>query len=107
MNETEQTVLKAVEKYVYDRFGSLTSSNVVDFNEDELDRITTTDGYLDFTVENLEIGKCETFEDYTTYYVNATIYFQTDKEPIEGTTDTYECYRYRDGNEWIVDWHSS
>ena len=104
MGETS-LVLEAVKKFAYDRHSTLTKSNVIGFDEEELDRVTTTDGYLDFSIENLEIVERDDEDEGPIWYVSATIYFQTDAEPIEGSTDTYECYKGTD--EWIVDWHSS
>ena len=106
---TDDQVLAAVEKYVYNRHRHLTESNMLaaGFDEEELARISTTGGYIDFTVEGLVIVEREESPDGTVWYVEATIWFQVDDggEEIEGSTDTYECYRC--GDEWCIDWHSS
>lgn len=107
---TDDQVLNAVEEYVYSRFRNLLRSDVDhDFHEDDLDRLATDQhGYLEIIIDDLVIEESQTSEDITTWYVSATLYFGvTDGgDPIEGTTDVYECYRY-DNGQWQVDWHSS
>lgn len=106
---TDDQVLNAVEKYVYTRFGNILRADIErDFDEEDLARMAIDqNGYLEITIDDLVIEESQTSEDVTTWYVSATLYFQvTDGEPIEGTTDIYECYR-SDNGQWEVDWHSS
>lgn len=105
----EDAALAAVTEYVYRRHSDLSASNVIGFDREELDRIELDgDGHLVFTVENVHVDEKETdTEGHTTWYISATLQFQVDDggEPIEGSTDIYECYRC--GDEWCIDWHSS
>ena len=105
---TDDQVLKAVEDYAYRRYHHLTLNNIQqDWDDEELDRISTTDGYLNFTIEDLNIAERKDSADGPTWYVEATLFFLVNDggENIEGSTDTYECYRC--GDEWCIDWHSS
>lgn len=103
---TDKEILEAVEKYVYNRNSDLTTSNIMGIDEEDLERIITTkDGYLQFSVEDMDLERKEE-EDGIAWYVEATIYFDVSSgERVEGGTDTYECYRCE--NEWCINWHSS
>lgn len=101
---SESEILKAVETYVYQRHQGLTPHNVQGWNEEELARVTTTDGYLDFTVGDLEIKERDDEDEGPIWYVSATLYFQTEREPIVSDPETYECYRC--GEEWCIQWDS-
>ncbi len=101
----ENDLIEAVTDYVYDRHSDLTPSNVIGFTPDELDQIKTDKGYLVFTVEDVKIVEKPIEDGITVYYVSATLQFQTDNEPVEGSTDIYMCYKC--GNVWCIEWHSS
>lgn len=101
MTVTDQQVLDAVKVYVHQRHMHLTKSNVIGWDEEDLDRVITTNGYLDFTID-LEIESREETEDGTTWYVEATLFFQTETEPLECDPEVYECYRC--GDEWCIQW---
>lgn len=113
MSETtkteEQQALDAVEKFAYRRHEDLNTANVQGFDDEELARLKTDkEGYLVFTVEDVHVDEKEEEDGETTWYVSATIQFQVDDggEPIEGSTDIYQCYRLDDGT-WHVEWHAS
>ncbi len=102
----EPEVLKAVERFVRRRHEDLSASSVVGFDEEELDRIKRNgQGRLVFTVDGVHITETELIDGELTYYVAATLNFQTDAEPVEGSTDIYQCYRC--GAEWCIEWHAS
>jgi hypothetical protein len=102
----EPAVLKAVERFAYRRHEDLSASSVVGFDEEELDRIKRNDqGHLVFTVDSVRITETELIDDELTYYVSATLNFQTDTEPVGGSTDIYQCYRC--GNDWCIEWYAS
>lgn len=106
----QQAALQAAENYVYERFADLTRTSVEhEFREEELERLETEDDdyHLVYTIERLEIKIVELEDDLTLYYISATLIFQvTSGDPIEGTTDLYECYRGTD-RQWCIQWHSS
>lgn len=99
---TEQDVIAAVERYAYDRHRGLTPFNVMGIDEEDLERVTTTkDGYLKYTIEDVEI----TGHEDDTWYVNATLWFKVESgEPVECGTDIYECWVSGDGS-LEVDWY--
>lgn len=105
---TEQAVLDAVETFAYDRFGNISFANDDDFSAEDEDRIKTDkQGYIEYTIDNLEIKEKEDQDGMDVWYVSATIFFDvTSGEPIEGSTDVYQAYMGSDG-KWCVDWHSS
>lgn len=102
----EQQAIEAVGQYAYDRHSDLTRSNIMGFDEEDLARIRTERGYLVFTVENVHVDETEVEDGQTIWYIAATIQFQTEEAPIEGSTDIYECYMGTDG-KWCIDWHHS
>lgn len=107
--EQDQAVLQAVKEYVYNRHSDLTLSSTEDnFDEEELDRLETTeDGYLVFTVDDLQIVDREDEEDGSEWFVKATLYFAvTQGDPIEGSTDVYRCYQ-TERNDWYVEYHAT
>jgi hypothetical protein len=104
---TEADVLAAVTDYVYHRHSDLTPTSVIGFNKDDLERLKVENGNLVFSVEHVHVSEKEKNIDdgLTTYYVNATLYFEVDEgEPIEGSTDIYQCYRC--GDAWCIEWYA-
>lgn len=97
-------IIEAVTDFVYDRHSDLTPSNVIGFDPDELAQIKTDDGKLVFTVENVHITEKAVEDGNPAWYVSATLFFETDGQPIEGSTDIYQIYRC--GSEWCIEWHS-
>jgi hypothetical protein len=108
----EQEVIDVVTDYVYKRHADLNVANVVGFDEDELARVKTEDSYLVFTVEDVKITEKLPEDNITIWYVAATLFFQVESgEPIEGSTDIYQCYRCWDSlrkeQAWCIEWYSS
>jgi len=108
----DEDVIEAVTDYVYKRHNDLNTSNVIGFERGELARIKTEDGYLVSSVEDVRITEKLVEDGATVWYVAATLQFEVDEgEPIEGSTDIYQCYRCFDpfskSQVWCIEWYSS
>jgi hypothetical protein len=105
---TDEEVVSAVAQYAYERHRTLTRSNVMGFNEEDLDRLKVgKNGYLVFTIEDVTIEEKETDTDGPVWYVAASVLFQvTSGEPIESDADVYEAYMGDDGR-WCIQWDHS
>lgn len=90
-----------VQAYATQRLKGVELLNVFT-EEDECRLLKDAFGGILYKVDNVHIVEKEVDNGYVTWYVAATVFFLTsDKEDIEGSTDTYMAYK-SDG--WYVSW---
>lgn len=101
--QTALEVTKAVEKYAWDRYSTLTHSDVARWNPtpEEWAVYKFHDGYLVIDVDDVYVDEIEEQDGERTWYVSASIY--TGNE-ILGDPDLYSACKW-DG-KWIIEWDS-